>query len=115
MTQSTQPTPSSPSSGPVHPVLAAIGAMRTAVSSVAEVNPSFMRTGDKAAALSGLAVVSTPVEELRMRILADAGDLGLEGAGALQHGLAVDGLDGGQVGVGAGTDVQGGSGGRQGL
>lgn len=52
--------------------------MQSAVASVAGVNPSFMRTADKATALSGLAVLSTQVDELRMRIMADAEDVAAE-------------------------------------
>jgi len=43
--------------------------------SVATVNPTFMSTDDKAAALVGLGRAEGQLAELRLRILADAGDL----------------------------------------
>lgn len=58
-----------------HPVLEAISAMGAALTSVADTNPAFMATSDKAAALRALARVEARVCELRLRIMADAGDV----------------------------------------
>ena len=41
------------------------------------------------------------------RHLAELGDFGLERAGAVQNGLGVNGLDGRQIGLGAGAQQQG--------
>jgi Domain of unknown function (DUF222)/HNH endonuclease len=58
-----------------HPVLTATAAVATALKSVADVNPTFMSTGDKATALRRLVAVESQLTELRLRILADAGDV----------------------------------------
>jgi hypothetical protein len=65
---------------PAHPVLAAVRLMREAATSVAAVNPSFMRTADKAAAMTGLGALSSQIDELRMRIMADADDVAADAA-----------------------------------
>jgi hypothetical protein len=64
-----------------HPVLAVIAQLSDALASAAAVNPSFMRTPEKAAALAELARVESQVAELRLRILADADDVAAEFAG----------------------------------
>jgi hypothetical protein len=58
-----------------HPILAAAGAIDEALKAVADANPTFMATEDKAQALVALAGVESRVTELRARILADADDL----------------------------------------
>ena len=55
--------------------------MSEALGDVASVNPSFMRTPEKAAALAELTRVESQVAELRLRILADADDVASELAG----------------------------------
>jgi hypothetical protein len=77
----TQPLPALPPSAvPSHPVLRAVGRMRQAVTSVAEVNPTFMAAADKADALVQLASLSAQVDELRLRIMATADDVAAEAA-----------------------------------
>jgi len=63
-----------------HPVLAATSLIDQALKSVADVNPTFMDTTDKAAALSELVRLESRVAELRLRILTDADDLAVESA-----------------------------------
>ncbi len=58
-----------------HPVLAAVSAVEGALAEVAEVDPIYMSTDDKAAALLGLSSLLDRVEELRLRVLATAGDV----------------------------------------
>ena len=58
-----------------HPIIAAASDIRTALKSVADANPTFMSTDDKALALSELVRAEGQVAELRLRIMADAGDL----------------------------------------
>lgn len=58
-----------------HPVLDAADAIDVALKSVADVNPTFMAPEDKATALIELARLDARMSELRMRILADAGDV----------------------------------------
>src|SRR5690242_19776967 len=64
-----------------HPVLAAVTALSQALAAVGSVNPSFMQTPEKAAALAELGRVESQVAELRLRILADADDVAVEFAG----------------------------------
>jgi hypothetical protein len=64
-----------------HPVLAVIAQLSDALASAAAVNPSFMRTPEKAAALAELSRVESQVAELRLRILADAEDVAEDFAG----------------------------------
>jgi hypothetical protein len=54
--------------------------MEQALDSVAQVNPTFMRTGTKGEALTRVARLEAQLAELRLRILADAGDLAAETA-----------------------------------
>jgi len=63
-----------------HPVLAATSLIDQALKSVADVNPTFMDTGDKATALRELVALESRVAELRLRILADADDVATESA-----------------------------------
>ncbi len=63
-----------------HPVLQATAAIDETLKSVADVNPTFMDTTDKAAALAELVRLESRVAELRLRILADADDLAIETA-----------------------------------
>lgn len=58
-----------------HPVLAAMQAVERALVETAEVEPLYMTTDDKAEALLGLSSLVDRLEELRMRVLAAAGDV----------------------------------------
>ncbi len=58
-----------------HPIIACASDMAGALKAVAGVNPTFMSTDDKVAALKGLSRVEAQVAELRLRVLADAGDV----------------------------------------
>lgn len=58
-----------------HPILAATGLIDEALKSVADTNPAFMPTTDKAEALRELVRLESRVVELRMRIMADADDV----------------------------------------
>ena len=58
-----------------HPIVAAVSDIRTSLKSVADANPTFMSTDDKATALSELVRAEAQLAELRLRILTDAGDL----------------------------------------
>ncbi|GEP32616.1 HNH endonuclease [Nocardioides szechwanensis] len=58
-----------------HPVLAAMSVVDGALAEVAEVDPIYMSTDEKAAALLGLSSLLDRVEELRMRVLAAADDV----------------------------------------
>ena len=64
----------------VHPIVAAATGVRSSLKAVADVNPTFMSTADKAAALTELGRAESQLAELRLRILADAGDLAHETA-----------------------------------
>lgn len=64
-----------------HPILAAAALIDEALKAVADTNPTFMPTADKAEALRELVRIESRVAELRMRILADADDLAT-GSGA---------------------------------
>ena len=58
-----------------HPVLAAMSAVSAALDEVTAVDPAFMPTADKRAALLGLSEQIDRLEELRMRVLAAADDV----------------------------------------
>ena len=58
-----------------HPIVAAVGSVRSTLKSVGDANPTFMTTDDKATALAELVRAEGQLAELRLRILADAGDL----------------------------------------
>jgi hypothetical protein len=62
-------------SSPRHPVREAVESVRAALKAVADANPTFMTTDEKAAALVELGRAEGQLAELRLRILADAGDL----------------------------------------
>jgi hypothetical protein len=81
VTQSPPLASSAPSPGmPTHPVLQACEVMEQALGSVAQVNPTFMRTCAKSEALTRVARLEAQLAELRLRILAEAGDLAAETA-----------------------------------
>lgn len=61
-----------------HPIIAATGLIDEALKAVADTNPTFMSTSDKAAALRELVRLESRVAELRMRVLADAADVAAE-------------------------------------
>lgn len=63
-----------------HPILAAASDVRSTLKSVADANPTFMTTGEKAEALRELVAAEAQVAELRLRILSSAGDLAAETA-----------------------------------
>ncbi|RYC11433.1 HNH endonuclease signature motif containing protein [Nocardioides zhouii] len=63
-----------------HPIVAAVSDVRSSLKSVSGVNPTFMSTADKAVALIDLIRAESQLAELRLRILADAGDLAHETA-----------------------------------
>ena len=58
-----------------HPIVACATDIRASLKGVASVNPTFMSTEDKAAALGELVRAEAQLVELRLRVLADAGDL----------------------------------------
>ncbi|GAA1435192.1 hypothetical protein GCM10009641_30710 [Mycobacterium cookii] len=58
-----------------HPILAAVADIRGLLKGVAGANPTFMTVDDKAAALRELVAAEAQLVELRLRVLADAGDL----------------------------------------
>ena len=58
-----------------HPILAAASDIRAVLKSVAGANPTFMSTSEKAEALRELVAAEGQLVELRLRVLADAGDL----------------------------------------
>jgi hypothetical protein len=60
---------------PVDAVLRCVEAMAAALKDVADVDPMFMRTQDKAAALEGITAVLNQSEELRLRLLDSAEDV----------------------------------------
>lgn len=63
-----------------HPIVAAVTDVRASLKGVADANPTFMSTDDKSAALTELVRAEGQLAELRLRILADAGDLARETA-----------------------------------
>ena len=72
-----------------HPVLDAVRDLDEALTSVADVNPAFLPTADKAEALRALARTDARLAELRVRILADADDVAeRDGAGDAAEWLA---------------------------
>ena len=58
-----------------HPILTATTVLGTALAQVADANPVFLTTTQKASVLTELARVEAQVAELRLRVLAVAGDL----------------------------------------
>jgi hypothetical protein len=63
-----------------NPIVAAVLDVRARLKSVGDTNPTFMSTGDKATALRELVAAEGQLAELRLRILADAGDLAADTA-----------------------------------
>ena len=61
-----------------HPVVAAAAAVEAALKDVADVDPVFMPTSEKKAALLALDRASARLEELRLRVLAAADDVAVE-------------------------------------
>jgi hypothetical protein len=57
-----------------HPIVAAATDVRASLKAVADANPTFMTVDDKAVALRELVATEAQLAELRLRILADAGD-----------------------------------------
>ncbi len=76
----TQSVPSPVPATPAHPVLTALGVIDEALSSVELVNPAFMRTNAKSESLMGIARVEARLAELKLRVLADAEDVAVQGA-----------------------------------
>ncbi len=70
---------------PQHPVAACVAQLESLLSGVADVNPSFMRTAEKASVLVALTRVIAQSEGLLLRVLATAGDVAEE-AGARDAG-----------------------------
>ena len=58
-----------------HPIVSCASDIRASLKGVASVNPTFMTTDDKAIALTELVRAEAQLVELRLRVLADAGDL----------------------------------------
>ncbi|MCW2739010.1 HNH endonuclease signature motif containing protein, partial [Nocardioides sp.] len=58
-----------------HPVVAAVSDIRALLKGVAGANPTFLSTEEKASALCELVRAEGQLAELRLRVLADAGDL----------------------------------------
>ncbi|MCY7402404.1 MAG: HNH endonuclease [Nocardioides sp.] len=58
-----------------HPIVACASDISASLKAVSSVNPTFMTTDDKATALCELVRAEGQLAELRLRILADAGDL----------------------------------------
>ncbi len=58
-----------------HPILEAAADIGAVLKRVADVNPTFMSTGEKAAALRELGAVEARLVELRLRVLAEAGEV----------------------------------------
>jgi hypothetical protein len=65
---------------PMHPVLASIEAITAALKDVADVDPVFLRTEEKAAVLARLTSAINQAEELRLRVLAGADDVAEQSA-----------------------------------
>jgi hypothetical protein len=63
-----------------HPIIAAATDVRTRLKSVRDANPTFMSTDEKAIALRELVAAEAQLAELRLRILAAAGDLAADTA-----------------------------------
>lgn len=73
-----------------HPIVATASDVRSTLKAVAGANPTFMSTEEKAVALRELVAAEAQLAELRLRILADAGDLAAataakDAAGWLAH------------------------------
>src|ERR1700741_355702 len=60
---------------PQHPILRSIEVIGSALKDTADVDPTFMKTADKAAALKELSVQASQLEGLRMRLMASSQDV----------------------------------------
>lgn len=69
---------SSATIAPPHPVLGCVAQMHAALDAVADAQPTYMRTDDKRTALVELARLEARAAELRLRVLASAGEVGEE-------------------------------------
>lgn len=58
-----------------HPIRTAAATMRDALKDVADINPTFMSTSDKAQSLRELAVIEAQMNELRLRVMAASTDV----------------------------------------
>ncbi|GGU35781.1 DUF222 domain-containing protein [Nocardioides albus] len=65
---------------PQHPVLEAVAAITTRLEQVAEANPTFMATSEKAATLVEIARAKARLVELELRVIAAADDVAAESA-----------------------------------
>ena len=79
----------------MHPIIEATAGVRALLKGVADSNPTFMSTDDKAVALTELVRAEAQLAELRLRILGDAGDLAeataaRDAAGRLLQGIRED-------------------------
>lgn len=63
-----------------HPIITAASDVRSSLKAVSDANPTFMTAEEKATALQDLVAAEGQLAELRLRILADAGDLAAETA-----------------------------------
>ena len=63
-----------------HPIITAASDVRSMLKGVGDANPTFMTVEEKATALRELVAAEAQLAELRLRILADAGDLAAETA-----------------------------------
>ena len=63
-----------------HPIITAASDVRSMLKAVGDANPTFMTVEEKATALRELVAAEAQLAELRLRILADAGDLAAETA-----------------------------------
>jgi hypothetical protein len=63
-----------------HPILGAVAGVRASLKAVADANPTFMTPDEKSMALVELVRAEGQLAELRLRILADAGDLAADTA-----------------------------------
>lgn len=63
-----------------HPIISAASDVRASLKAVADANPTFMTVEEKATALQDLVAAEGQLAELRLRILADAGDLAAQTA-----------------------------------
>src|SRR3954454_22332224 len=58
-----------------HPLLRALSVVDDALDDVAELDPAFLPTGDKARALRGISRELARLEGLRLQLLAESGDV----------------------------------------
>src|SRR5215204_4788420 len=70
---------------PLHPILDAVAAARDAMKAVRDVQPVFMIAAEKETAVAELARLEAMAAELKLRVVASAGDAAAE-AGARDNG-----------------------------